>query len=84
MEAKMPKQYLRKNAVAQRYGVHVRTVERMIEDKRLPRPHYNGRFPLWSEDELDASDRAFAVAAPPKRAARPKADDGGDGGSVAA
>jgi predicted DNA-binding transcriptional regulator AlpA len=55
----MPKKYLRTNDVAARYSVHPRSVPRMVKDKRLPKPAmYSGRFPLWSEDELDAHDKA--------------------------
>jgi predicted DNA-binding transcriptional regulator AlpA len=61
------KKFLRKRAVAERYGFNIRTVERMIEDGRLPRPVYRGRYPLWDEDELNASDRAAAIASRPKR-----------------
>jgi hypothetical protein len=54
-----PKRYLRKKQVARRYGdVHERTIPRMVADGRLPPPDlFNGRFPLWSEDLLDAHDR---------------------------
>ena len=66
----MSKRFLRKSAVALRYGgITPRSVERMVCDGRLPAPHYRGRFPLWDEDELDASDRAAALAPRPKRAA---------------
>jgi excisionase family DNA binding protein len=75
----MAKQFLRMRDVAARYGnVSIRTVERMIEDGRLPKPHYRGRFPLFDEEELDASDRALMAAARSKRPG-PKR-----GGSVAA
>ena len=57
----VPKQFLRKQGVAERYGVHPRTVERMTEDGRLPQPIYHGKFPLWDTDALDASDRAAAL-----------------------
>jgi hypothetical protein len=52
--------YLRKKGVAKRYGnVDVRTVERMVDDGRLPPPDlYSGRFPLWDENNLDAHDKA--------------------------
>jgi hypothetical protein len=63
----MAKKYLRKRAVAERYGgISFRSVERMVSDGRLPPPHYRGRFPLWPEDELDASDRAAALAPRPR------------------
>lgn len=62
-----PKRFLRKGRVAERYGVNIRTVERMVEDERLPRPAYRGRIPLWDEDALDASDRAAALLPRPTR-----------------
>jgi hypothetical protein len=54
------KRYLRKKAVAKRYGdMNERSIPRMVADGRLPPPDlYNGRFPLWAEDTLDAHDRA--------------------------
>jgi predicted DNA-binding transcriptional regulator AlpA len=57
-----PKQFLRKKSVAQRYDVDERTVDRMKYDGRIPPPVYRGRIPLWDSDELDESDRSFAVA----------------------
>jgi len=64
----MPKTYLRTNGVAARYDVHPRSVPRMVKDKRIPKPAlYNGRFPLWDEDELDENDRNAAREAPPRR-----------------
>jgi predicted site-specific integrase-resolvase len=62
------KQFLRKNAVAHRYGINVRTVERMTKDGRLPLPIFRGKFPLWDCEELDASDRAAALAPRPVKA----------------
>jgi hypothetical protein len=55
----MSKQYLRKRAVATRYGVDVRSVDRMKNDQRIPPPKYlpNSRIPLWDVAELDAADR---------------------------
>jgi hypothetical protein len=65
----MAKKFLRKAAVAARYSVDERTVDRMAQpqDGRLPPPHYRGRIPLWDEDELDASDRAAALTPRPSR-----------------
>ena len=55
----MAKRFLRKRQVAERYGVHERSIDRMAEDGRLPPPHFHGgRIPRWDEDELDACDRA--------------------------
>jgi predicted DNA-binding transcriptional regulator AlpA len=62
----MSKKFLRKQSVAERYDIDERTVDRMKDDGRLPPPHYRGRLPMWDEDELDASDRAAAVARPSK------------------
>jgi hypothetical protein len=61
-----PKRYLRKKAVAKRYGnVHERSIPRMVEDGRIPPPTiFNGRFPLWDEAVLDAHDREVASKAP--------------------
>lgn len=66
----MATQFLRKAAVAARYGITQRSLERWTKDGRLPCPTYRGKIPLWREADLDASDRA-ATAAP-----RPKRDDG--------
>jgi predicted DNA-binding transcriptional regulator AlpA len=59
----MARRFLRKAAVAERYSICTRTVERMSQDGRLPRPVFRGRFPLWAEDDLDESDRAATRAA---------------------
>lgn len=64
----MPKKFLRKQAVAERYGIDERTVDRMKDDGRIPKPHYRGRWPIWAEDELDASDRAAALLPRPTHA----------------
>jgi predicted DNA-binding transcriptional regulator AlpA len=63
-----PKKFLRKNAVAERYSINPRTIPRMVADGRLPPPVYRGKFPLWDEDALDASDRAAALLPRPTRA----------------
>jgi predicted DNA-binding transcriptional regulator AlpA len=63
----MPKQFLRKSKVAQRYDIDERTVDRMRNDSRLPKPIYRGRLPMWAEDELDASDREAAKRSRPTR-----------------
>jgi predicted DNA-binding transcriptional regulator AlpA len=65
----MAKKYLRKRAVAERYGgVTPRTIERMVKDGRLPEPEYPaGRFPMWDEAKLDECDRAATLRPNPKR-----------------
>ena len=65
----MSKRFLRKQGVALRYSVNTRTVERMIEDGRLPAPVYRGRIPLWDEALLDASDREAAKLPRPAKLA---------------
>ena len=57
------KKYLRKEAVADRYSVNIRTVDRMAEDGRIPPPIYRGKFPIWDEDGLDEADRRAVAAA---------------------
>jgi predicted DNA-binding transcriptional regulator AlpA len=59
------KTYLRKRGVAQRYSCDKRTVDRMVEDKRIPPPKYlpNSPIPIWAEDELIANERR-ATATP--------------------
>jgi hypothetical protein len=52
--------WLRKNQVCQRYGnITPRTLERMVNDGRLPLPEfpYGNRIPAWQEETLDAHDR---------------------------
>jgi predicted DNA-binding transcriptional regulator AlpA len=66
---KQSKRYLRKKAVAARYGdITTRAVEKMVEDGRLPKPIYpiGERIPLWAEDELDEFDRS-TITRQPKR-----------------
>jgi hypothetical protein len=54
----MPKRYLRKAAVAARYGINVRSVERKVAAGTLPPPEYPaGRIPLWNEADLEANER---------------------------
>jgi predicted DNA-binding transcriptional regulator AlpA len=59
----MSKTFLRKRAVANRYGINRRTVDRWAEDGRLPPPIYRGIIPLWDLSELDAQDHAAAAEA---------------------
>jgi predicted DNA-binding transcriptional regulator AlpA len=59
----MSKTFLRKRAVANRYGINRRTVDRWAEDGRLPPPIYRGIIPLWDQAELDAQDHAAAATA---------------------
>lgn len=66
----MAKRYLRKKHLRARYGdICDRTIDRMRNDGRLPPPEFpfGNRIPAWSEETLDAHDRAAAVAPRPKR-----------------
>jgi predicted DNA-binding transcriptional regulator AlpA len=53
------KKYMRKSAVAKRYGVSERSIDRWCKIGKLPPPVYlpGGRIPLFAEDELDTWDR---------------------------
>ena len=64
----MPKQFLRKSQVAQRYNVHERTIDRMAEDGRLPKPIHRGKFPLWAEDQLEEYERRAIINPKPAAA----------------
>ena len=54
------RRYLRKKHLRDRYGWESdKSVDRATKDGRLPPPDtYNGRFPLSSEETLDAHDAA--------------------------
>jgi predicted DNA-binding transcriptional regulator AlpA len=61
--------YLRKRQVRTRYGeVSDRSIDRMVQDGRLPKPKYFGgnRIPYWSETELDVNDRAAVTRPQPQ------------------
>jgi hypothetical protein len=51
--------YLRKQGVAERYGVVPRTIDRWVALGILPPPMYlpGGKIPLFDKDGLDANDR---------------------------
>ncbi len=58
------KQFLRKRQVAQRYGnITPRSVERAVEDGRIPPPEYpcGAHTPLWDLEKLEANERAAAI-----------------------
>jgi hypothetical protein len=60
----MSKTYLRKRQVAQRYGgIALRSVERAVEDGRIPPPTYpiGENTPLWDLEVLEANERAAAM-----------------------
>jgi predicted DNA-binding transcriptional regulator AlpA len=57
----MRKQFLRKSQVAQRYQVHERTIDRMADDGRIPKPIHRGKFPLWEEAKLEEFERRAVI-----------------------
>jgi predicted DNA-binding transcriptional regulator AlpA len=57
----MPKQFLRKSQVAARYQIHERSVDRWAKDGRIPKPIHRGKFPLWSESQLEAYERRAVI-----------------------
>jgi predicted DNA-binding transcriptional regulator AlpA len=57
----VPKQFLRKSQVAQRYQVHERSIDRMAEDGRIPKPIHRGKFPLWDESKLEEFERRAVI-----------------------
>ena len=64
------KRYLRKKSVRERYGdICNKTVERMVEDGRLPPPEYFGDSPIpfWDEAKLDLSDRKATLRPLPRK-----------------
>jgi hypothetical protein len=58
----MHKRFLRKSQVADRYQVHPRTVDRMVNDGRIDPPIYRGKFPLFDEELLEARERRAIVS----------------------
>jgi hypothetical protein len=62
---KAPVRWLRKAQLRERYGgVTNRTIDRHVEQKKLPPPEYpfQNRIPMWRVDLLDESDRLAALA----------------------
>jgi predicted DNA-binding transcriptional regulator AlpA len=62
---------LRKRAVADRYGVTTKTIDRWAADKRLgfpPAIYISETTPLWDEAQLEAFERSRA------RPSRPQTD----------
>src|SRR5262245_21806227 len=59
----MTKVNFRKAQLCLRYGdVTDRTVDRMVEDFRIPKPDYLGsRIPTWGSEKLDRNDRMLAA-----------------------
>jgi predicted DNA-binding transcriptional regulator AlpA len=58
---------LRKRAVAERYGVDRRTVDRWTRDGNLafPQPLYINKTPYWDEAQLEAFERGRAKSGRP-------------------
>jgi hypothetical protein len=71
----MEKRALKKPSVARRYDTTPRSVDRMVEDKRLPPPDfYLGPIPFWYEKTLDENDRRAALRPVCKKAYTEKAE----------
>jgi hypothetical protein len=64
------KRWYRKAQVGARYGgVCGRTIDRAVEDGRLPAPKYpfGNKIPYWDGDDLDAHDRSLVFSDRPQR-----------------
>jgi hypothetical protein len=72
----MPKSWLRKRQVAQRYGdSSLRFVERAVKDGRIPPPEYPcGDRPFWDEEKLEANERAAVRNGPNRQIAHDEDD----------
>jgi hypothetical protein len=70
------RRHLRKKQLAARYGYDSdRSIDRAVKDGRLPPPDmYVGRFPLWSEETLDAHDAKAARALLETKRRKPAAE----------
>jgi hypothetical protein len=70
------RKYIAKRGVATRYGVVPRTIDRWVEKQILPPADrtINTRQ-YWSEDGLDAHDRAQTVAAGAGKGTKRQPDD---------
>jgi hypothetical protein len=65
--------WLRKKHLRERYGnVCDKTLERMIDDGRLPAPEFpfGNRIPAWEETKLDAHDRAVVANVKPAHSSK--------------
>ena len=47
-----------KGGVRKRYHISTPTVNRWVQQEKLPKPHYLWGHAYWWEDELDAHDEA--------------------------
>jgi hypothetical protein len=65
------RKFLRKQEVADRYGVTKRTVDNMVQDGRLDPPIYRSDLPTWDSQRLDKADDALVRAAIRKQTGRP-------------
>jgi hypothetical protein len=75
-EKRSEKRWYRKAQVAARYAVSGRTIERAVDDGRLPPPKYplGAKFPYWDGDELDEHDRNLAARTPQRANDQPKSE----------
>jgi hypothetical protein len=60
----MAKKWLRTAAVCARYGdVNPRSIQRAVDEGRLPPPEYplENKIPFWDEEKLEKHDRGIAA-----------------------
>jgi predicted DNA-binding transcriptional regulator AlpA len=58
MSERKLKRFLRKRTLSERYGVNVRTIDRMVKRGHLPPPTiHRGRLPLWDEQVIEENER---------------------------
>jgi hypothetical protein len=68
------KKFYRKRDLAERYSASTRTIDRMKIDGRLPPPDlFLGPFPLWSNETIEANERAAALRVPASKTVSPNA-----------
>jgi predicted DNA-binding transcriptional regulator AlpA len=52
------KQFLRKKQLAERYQCTTRTIDRWVDDGKLPQPIRIGDVPMWDLGEVEKVERA--------------------------
>jgi hypothetical protein len=67
------KKFLRRSAVADRYDIGERGVDKWVREGKLPAPVYlaGSRTPLWDLDELVENERDRMRTKPVKQAPQP-------------
>ena len=57
-EKAKPLRRWRRRELAELWSVSDRTVDRMWRDGRLGKPKFIGKFPIWSDEQREAAERA--------------------------